>query len=136
MKIIVLTGGTNEDKTIIIDMVFVALHIKGGKRNTFTFVQSPLGMDFEADLDYSTGGMTQHIAMYSKGNNIDHCNAAIEKYSQLNVGVLIIACSKNPTSLITQQNDTLVVVKKTPASLLLSQVKANTKDCHKIISLI
>jgi len=136
MKIIVLTGGTNEDKTIIIDMVFVALHIKGGKRNAFTFVQSPLGMDFEADLDYPAGEKTQQVAVYSKGGNMDHCNAAISKYSQLNMNVLIIACSKNPAELITQHNDTFVIVRKTPASPLLPQVKANTKDRDKIISLI
>jgi hypothetical protein len=135
MKIIMLEGGTNTGKTTTMGMVFVALHMNGGTMNNFTAVQSP--MDFEADFDYPVRGKTQKVAIYSKGDNIKHCNAAINKYSQLNMDTLIIAYSTKSTRLTIPQKDTLVPpVQKTVAPPAVSEVQANKKDCRKIISLI
>jgi len=142
MKIIILEGDTNTGKTTTMGVVFVALHMNGGKVNSFIPIQtSSGGMDFEAVLDYpnpTCEGKTQKVAIYSKGDNIADCNDAIQKYSQHSptIDVLIIAYSTKQTRLTIPQNDTQVYVQKTVAPPAISEVKANLKDCHKIISLI
>ena len=135
MKIIVLEGGKNTGKTTTMGMVFVALHMNGGTMNNFAAVQSP--MDFEADFDYPVRGKTQKVSIYTKGDNIAHCNTAISKYSLLNIDTLIIAYSTKQTHLTIPPKDTLVPpVQKTVASTTISEVQANANDGYQIISLI
>jgi hypothetical protein len=136
MKIIILEGDNDKGKTTTIGMVFLALHIKGRRETYFNPLQSPSGMDFEAVFDNQDDEEQKKIAIYSKGDNINDCNAAIQKYSQKNMDVLIIAYSTRKTGLTIPQNDQPFPVKKTVASPSISEVKANRKDCNKIISLI
>ena len=137
MKIIVLEGSTNTGKTTTMGVVFVALHMNGWKVNTFTPLDTPSGMDFEAVLDYPNPaagvGKTQQVAMYSKGDNINDCNKAINRYSRQNMDVLIIAYSTKPTGLTIPTKDTREDVKKTPASPSISEVQANANDGYQII---
>jgi hypothetical protein len=137
MKIIILEGGTNTGKTTTMGVVFVAMHMNGGRVNTFTPVQNPSGMDFEADFDYPVNGKMEKVAIYSKGDKIADCNTAISKYSQQNIYTLIIAYSTKKTRLTIPQKDTLVPpVQKTVASPAISEVQANANDGYQIISLI
>jgi molybdopterin-guanine dinucleotide biosynthesis protein len=142
MKIIVLEGETNTGKTTTLGVVFVELHIKGGKVINFNHLETPSGMDFEAVLAYPANEKMLKVAIYSEGDNIRHCNAAISKYSP-NMDVLIIAYSKKHTPLTIPAGDTRVPVPKTVApphtsevQANASEVQANADDAHKIISLI
>jgi hypothetical protein len=138
MKIIVLEGGTNTGKTTTMGVVFVALHMNGGKVNTFTPLNTPSGMDFEAVLDYpdpTDEKKTLKVAMYSKGDNIYDCNAAIKKYLQHSppIDVLIIAFSKKVRPLHFPPNNQPIKVQKTVASPTISEVQANANDGYQII---
>jgi hypothetical protein len=135
MKIIILKGDKNKGKITTMGMVFVALHIKGGKVINFNHLKTPSGMDFEAVFDYPCEGKPLKVAIYSKGDNIDDCNDAIRRYSP-SMNVLIIAYSTKQTDLNIPTGDKSVPVPKTVASSAIPEVKANTKDCRKIISLI
>jgi len=140
MKIIVLEGGSNTGKTTTMGVVFVALHMNGGKVNTFTPLVTPSGMDFEAVLDYpDPAGIKKDplkVAMYSKGDIIADCNTAINKYLQQNVDVLIIAFSRKVRPLTYPPNNKPNIVPKTVASSAISEVQENAKDGYQIISLI
>lgn len=134
MKIIVLNGGTSTGKTTTMGVVFVALHMNGGKVNNFTALKTPSGMDFDADFDYPHEGKPLKVAIYSKGDSLTDCNNAISKYSST-MDILIIAYSKQ-TPLTIPAGDILVPVQKTFVSSKTSEVQANANDGYQIISLI
>ena len=140
MKIIILEGDKNKGKTTTMGVVFVALHMKGCTVKTFIPVPSPSGMDFEAVLDYPNPDGDEKsnlkVAMYSKGDNIADCNDAINRYSQQNTDVLIIAYSAKKTRFTIPAKDTHVCVQKTVVPPSVSEVKSNAKDSKKIISKI
>jgi hypothetical protein len=137
MKIIILEGDKDKGKTTTMGVVFVALHMNGGKVNTFTPLDTPSGMDFEAVFDYpdpTDEKKTLKVAIYSKGDIIADCNAAIQKYSQQNMDVLIMAFSKKVRPLKFPQNNQPIKVKKTVATSIISEVQANVNDGYEIIS--
>jgi len=74
------------------------------------------------------------VAIYSKGDNISDCNAAISKYSQQKIKVLIIAFSKKVRPLKIPPNDKAIRIQKTVASKKISEVQANANDGYEIIS--
>lgn len=132
MKIIILEGKSNIGKTTTMGMVFVALHMNGAKMNNFNALESPSGMDFEADFAYTVNEKTLKIAMYTKGDNIKDCNDAIKRYSQ-NMNVLIIAYSTKVRPLKISPNDTVEHIAKTTSSSKISEVQSNANDGYEIL---
>jgi len=136
MKIIILEGKRDKGKTTTIGMVFIALHIKGGSVKSFTYLDDKSNMDFDAVLDYPTDVENKlKVALYSKGDKIDDCNDAINRYSPT-MDVLVIAYSTKKTLLTIPQKDEPIYIKKKVASCILSQGKANKIDCRKIMKYI
>jgi len=132
MEIIILEGAQGSGKTTTMGVVFVAMLINGATLISTTKVQSPSGMDFEADLVSSNG---KKVAIYSKGDNIADCNAAISKYSPTH-DFLIIAYSTKQTPLTIPQKDTSFHIQKTVAPPATSEVQANANDGYSIVRLI
>lgn len=136
MKIIILEGNSNKGKTTTMGMVFVELHVKGGKVKIFTPLKSTSIMDFEAEFDYTVEGKKLKVAIYSKGDNLDDCNDAILRHSTKKTNVLIMANTTRKKPLTIPPTCIPTPLHKTIAAPATSEVKANTKDCHKIIRVI
>jgi hypothetical protein len=130
MEIIILEGDQSKGKTTTMGVVLVALLINGATLNRITPVQSPSGMDFEADLTTANG---KKVAIYSKGDNLSNCNTAINTYSQRNYDVLVIAYRTKQTPLTIPQKDTTTNIPKTVASSAVSEVQSNANDGTKIV---
>ena len=130
MEIIILEGDQSKGKTTTMGVVLVALLVKGATLNSITPVQSPSGMDFEADLTTANG---KKAAIYSKGDNLSDCNTAINTYSQRNYDVLVIAYSTKQTPLTIPPKDTTTNIPKTVAPPGVSEVQSNANDGTKIV---
>jgi len=128
MKIIVLEGIPTTGKTTTVGMVFAALLSNGANQISFT----PLNMpnDFEAVVNYQN----KKVAIYSQGDTLRDCYAAINKFAQT-MDVLVIAYSTKSTGLFIDPalfNE--VRLQKTVASVTVHRMQANAIDCQTIIT--
>jgi len=84
--------------------------------------------DFKAVLSFQN----KKVAIFTKGDDKDHCNRAIRDYYKDNIDVLIMAHRPSCGKINTAQHEKYIVEKRS-ASSVFEELSVNISDCLKII---
>jgi len=128
VKIIVLEGLPTTGKTTTMGMVYATLVANGANQISFTPLNTP--NDFEAVVKYEK----KKLAIYSEGDTLKNCYAAINKFAPT-IDVLVMAYSRKKIQLVI--NPKLykeIRLQKNVESASVHRVQANATDCKAIIN--
>lgn len=128
VKIIVLLGENSSGKTTTLNLVYKTI----SKNAPRSIIQYGSKDDFESMFLYNN----QNVAIYSLGDIQYKVIDAIDKYTNRNIDVLIIAYNqkfKTPLSML-RPNNVFIQINKTFDRI--NQLQANQNDCNNIISKI